>query len=254
MPSLGVQELNDSLKVARLGGPEPRWTQPDAVNSIVLSQWGDLHSNSLTSHSRRLEGYNFGSFAVFFLFLLTIFAVISWLLRCCQHFVALENIRSQQRQHQHGRQQSSTDALSANGMPTAILIRREGVRDAAELLELNEALKKSREEYVKSFLFTKDASVETICQDQKCAETVEGTLKDPASDLEENAENCCSICLDEYAPGDKISRAKNISSCQHLFHEHCIISWLMNNDNCPICRISYFAANIDSNEDAKEAE
>jgi hypothetical protein len=181
--------------------------------------------------------------------------VISWLLRCCQHFVAIENIRSQQRQQQHARQRSSTDALSANGMPTAILIRRDGVRDAAEQLELNEALKKSREEYVKSFLFTKDASVETICQDQKCAETVTGTLKDPSSDLEENApENCCSICLDEYAPGDKISRAKNVSSCQHLFHEHCIISWLMNHDNCPICRISYFAANIDSNEDAKEAE
>lgn len=239
------------IVLSRRGAPEPLRTQPsDVDNSIVIYQWGDLHSNSLMHHSRRLEGYNFGSFAVFFLFLLTIFIVISWLLRCCQHFVAVENIRLQQ----HAQQQSP-EALSASGMPTSTLIRREHAPNSAEQLALNEALKKSREEYIKSFLFTKDASVETLCQDQKCAETVEGRLRDPTSDLEENAvENCCSICLDEYAPGDRISGAKNTSSCQHLFHEHCITSWLMNHDNCPICRVSYFDANTNSNEDAKEAE
>jgi hypothetical protein len=168
--------------------------------------------------------------------------------------VEVENIRLQQHQQQHAQQQSS-DALSASGMPIATSIRREHVQNSAEQLALNEALKKSREEYIKSFIFTKDASVETLCQDQKRAETVEGRLRDPTSDLEENAvENCCSICLDEYAHGDRISGAKNTSSCQHLFHEHCITSWLMNHDNCPICRVSYFDANTNSNEDAKEAE
>lgn len=51
---------------------------------------------------------------------------------------------------------------------------------------------------------------------------------------------CCSICLDPYAPGDTVARLKtdsnNKDSCNHWFHEDCILQWLQNHDDCPLCR------------------
>lgn len=39
----------------------------------------------------------------------------------------------------------------------------------------------------------------------------------------------CSICLDVIAKGIK-------TPCNHIFHTHCILIWLKENDNCPLCR------------------
>jgi hypothetical protein len=230
-----------------------RRSPSDDGGSIGFHQWTNMPNSTTAPHSRKLEGYNFGSFAVFFLFLLTIFIVLSWLLRCCQYVAVEGNNRSQQQQQRQQVQQQTTSRGPI--LPSTILIRGENSRDSTEQVELNEAIKKSREEYIKSFLLTKDASGDLLSRDQKPAEALEGGLKNSSADIEENgADNCCSICLDEYAPGDRISRAKNVSSCQHLFHEHCITGWLMNNDNCPICRASYFDVNHIFNEDAKESE
>lgn len=52
------------------------------------------------------------------------------------------------------------------------------------------------------------------------------------------SELVCSICLEEYNVGDKIAWSKN-DECHHAFHKDCIIEWLVNHQNCPICRKRY---------------
>lgn len=48
--------------------------------------------------------------------------------------------------------------------------------------------------------------------------------------------NCCHICLDDFKPGDVIGSSKN-SNCPHMFHEECIIKWLIIPHNeCPVCK------------------
>ena len=43
----------------------------------------------------------------------------------------------------------------------------------------------------------------------------------------------CTICLIDFKDVEKI---KIFSCLQHIFHEECIINWLKNKNNCPICR------------------
>ena len=48
----------------------------------------------------------------------------------------------------------------------------------------------------------------------------------------------CSMCYDNYAKGDDIAWSKN-EQCCHAFHTDCIMQWLMNHDDCPMCRNNY---------------
>ncbi len=43
----------------------------------------------------------------------------------------------------------------------------------------------------------------------------------------------CCICLQEFIPNEKVVELP----CNHLYHKHCIKSWLQVNRNCPSCRI-----------------
>jgi len=54
----------------------------------------------------------------------------------------------------------------------------------------------------------------------------------------------CSICSDTYKSGDKIAWSKN-KLCSHVFHTECILPWLMNHSDCPMCRndFLYFQQN-----------
>lgn len=42
----------------------------------------------------------------------------------------------------------------------------------------------------------------------------------------------CSICLENYEIGDKIS----ILSCEHFYHKRCLNEWLKKKEECPLCR------------------
>jgi len=53
-------------------------------------------------------------------------------------------------------------------------------------------------------------------------------------------DNSCSICMEKYKLGDKVSSSlqaeNNRRPCQHIFHTECIGEWLWSNSECPICR------------------
>ena len=56
-----------------------------------------------------------------------------------------------------------------------------------------------------------------------------GTLYSPKS---------CSICLEPYREGDDICWSQN-EKCAHVYHLDCIVDWLMNSNECPLCRADY---------------
>lgn len=50
--------------------------------------------------------------------------------------------------------------------------------------------------------------------------------------------NCCAICLGDYSVGDTVIWSSN-PSCQHAFHDDCILEWLLKMQPatpCPCCR------------------
>lgn len=48
----------------------------------------------------------------------------------------------------------------------------------------------------------------------------------------------CPICLDAYEDGEDVCWSKN-DECVHAFHLSCMMEWLMDNDDCPMCRANY---------------
>lgn len=50
--------------------------------------------------------------------------------------------------------------------------------------------------------------------------------------------NICSICLGEYQQHEDICKSNN-TECQHYFHLDCMMPWLMNHNECPLCRIEF---------------
>lgn len=73
----------------------------------------------------------------------------------------------------------------------------------------------------------------------------------------------CSICLETFAVGDSIAKAKKATSeddsiaanelvptfgCTHLFHTNCIVEWLIHHDKCPCCRADFFRDSDDEHE------
>ena len=49
---------------------------------------------------------------------------------------------------------------------------------------------------------------------------------------------CCPICCEDYRKGDDIAWSRN-EECHHAYHVDCILQWLMENDDCPMCRAQY---------------
>lgn len=47
------------------------------------------------------------------------------------------------------------------------------------------------------------------------------------------SEQCCVICLVDFALGDAIAE---IPACHHVFHQHCLSQWLEHRQACPMCR------------------
>ena len=61
------------------------------------------------------------------------------------------------------------------------------------------------------------------------------------NDLSTNSLNdpkVCTICLEPYKENEEICWSKN-EKCSHAFHLDCMTNWLMDHDDCPICRSEY---------------
>ena len=56
----------------------------------------------------------------------------------------------------------------------------------------------------------------------------------PTVNMEEQAtsENCC-ICWEAL---NEVNHVKEMPHCKHMFHAHCIDTWLARNASCPLCR------------------
>jgi hypothetical protein len=54
----------------------------------------------------------------------------------------------------------------------------------------------------------------------------------------------CSICLEGFVVGDAAAHASN-KNCPHVFHEKCILSWLVARQDplCPCCRQQFTVIN-----------
>lgn len=50
----------------------------------------------------------------------------------------------------------------------------------------------------------------------------------------------CSICQERYEHGD-IACWAITDDCDHIFHDKCILKWLENRDECPLCRTKLLA-------------
>ncbi|CAH8360838.1 unnamed protein product [Eruca vesicaria subsp. sativa] len=53
--------------------------------------------------------------------------------------------------------------------------------------------------------------------------------------LEEENDNECVICLEEFKQGEVVSTL----ICEHRFHAHCITKWKKISHQCPLCRIRF---------------
>lgn len=50
----------------------------------------------------------------------------------------------------------------------------------------------------------------------------------------------CAICLAHYRQHQNVCESSN-PACTHIFHEECMVNWLMKHHRCPICRQRYIA-------------
>ena len=55
----------------------------------------------------------------------------------------------------------------------------------------------------------------------------------------------CPICCEDYVKGDDVAWSKN-EDCCHAYHTDCIVPWLMDHDDCPMCRCVYVKEEGDS--------
>jgi hypothetical protein len=48
----------------------------------------------------------------------------------------------------------------------------------------------------------------------------------------------CAICWGGYNDGDTACCSRN-KNCSHIFHEACIMPWLLKKNDCPMCRLDF---------------
>jgi len=70
---------------------------------------------------------------------------------------------------------------------------------------------------------------------------------------EHNEFESCAICIGDFEEGNRV---KLLETCQHMFHEDCIDSWILksrgNNVVCPVCRAD-LKLNLESSEISHDA-
>ena len=57
------------------------------------------------------------------------------------------------------------------------------------------------------------------------------------SDLREDDDECCGICLEEFDANHGLLNRIMRAPCDHVFHEQCLEEWLQIKLQCPVCRV-----------------
>ena len=71
---------------------------------------------------------------------------------------------------------------------------------------------------------------------------VEQATSDPVSPA-----TCCLICLEEWRAGERICQSHG---CRHVFHQACIVSWLVHHrSDCPACRQPFLPTRLEDGGD-----
>eukprot|EP00543_Licmophora_paradoxa_P005021 CAMPEP_0202444156 /NCGR_PEP_ID=MMETSP1360-20130828/3302_1 /ASSEMBLY_ACC=CAM_ASM_000848 /TAXON_ID=515479 /ORGANISM="Licmophora paradoxa, Strain CCMP2313" /LENGTH=204 /DNA_ID=CAMNT_0049060077 /DNA_START=274 /DNA_END=888 /DNA_ORIENTATION=- len=60
----------------------------------------------------------------------------------------------------------------------------------------------------------------------------------------------CAICFAQIEEGERVGSL----SCDHIFHSHCLKSWLKRRNICPLCQISNVAKPIYGGEEEDDSE
>ncbi len=61
------------------------------------------------------------------------------------------------------------------------------------------------------------------------------TQENPNHNKQEFEDFSCSICLQPFENGQSIVWSKQLK-CGHIFHNSCLVPWLLKNNDCPNCR------------------
>jgi len=130
--------------------------------------------------------------------------------------------------------------------------RLAGMKKASLELPVNECHSEDNSSQKKSNLKVK---CNTISQPQYTDYNLEmkpayGGTDGSQTQQENNTTLECSICLEELEPGEKLSWSRSLK-CEHVFHEECLMSWLMAHDECPYCRTEMIGENINSEKDVE---
>lgn len=56
---------------------------------------------------------------------------------------------------------------------------------------------------------------------------------DKTKEKDEDEKNC-AICLEDFEPRQMVT----LTPCSHMFHEECIVPWVINHGQCPVCRFA----------------
>lgn len=66
----------------------------------------------------------------------------------------------------------------------------------------------------------------------------ESLSKIPSPLAETEADEPCSICLQDLTPGERL---RALPQCRHQFHQACADLWLLRRNNCPLCKTEVLA-------------
>ena len=134
--------------------------------------------------------------------------------------------------------------------------RREGVLEAESPKEVTQDRIDRRYETVEGWLVTKralphDEACMTCREILRRAESSSSDEEDSSSsDPDENessSEKECPICMEPFELDDIVSWGTN-SDCQHAFHHECIKEWTLRRTDCPCCRQTLLAVDVEDGD------
>lgn len=121
--------------------------------------------------------------------------------------------------------------------------RRILVRESLEFRRIVEQEEQEQEEFATQEVRGDSETDSLISSDLESMDQLSDVHNVPIEPVQIGSQECCSICLERYAVGDRVARLKNIErgnnrqQCHHWFHEVCIQKWLQHHNQCPLCRM-----------------